>query len=67
MKVAMDRLYKRVIGLQKAGAPSLVNHAGSVSRPVAVSRRRSSTRNTCHSLKYSSSASLAESLRRGAV
>ena len=31
----MDRLYKRVIGLQKAGAPSLRNHAGSASSPVA--------------------------------
>ena len=36
MEVAIDRLYKRVIGSQKAGAPSLMNHAGSESRPVAV-------------------------------
>jgi len=46
----MDRLYKRVIGLQKAGAPSLRNHAGSASSPVAVGCRRSSMWNTCHSL-----------------
>jgi len=38
-EVAMNRLYKWMIGLQKAGAPSLRNHGGSVSRPVAGGHR----------------------------
>ena len=39
-----------------------MNQAGSASRPVAVGRRRSSMRNTCHSLKYSSSVGFCEML-----
>jgi len=31
-----DKLNKRAIGSQKTGAPSLRNHAGKSSRPVAV-------------------------------
>jgi len=38
----MDMLKSCASGLEKIGAPSLRNHDGKESRPVAVGRRRSS-------------------------
>ena len=53
VEVESERLNSRAIGLQKTGAPSLRNHAGSPSSPVAVCLSLSRIWKTLYSEMYS--------------
>ena len=51
--MVIEQLNSLVIGLQNTGAASLMNQAGSSSRPVAVGCSTSNCLKTSHSDRYS--------------